>query len=188
MQGILFCIFYLGYRPRIASESVDSGEVRLEKIANLILSSRFSIHDLSRCQASAGGELFRLNMPFELGVDYGARRYGDGVLSQKKILILETERYRFQKTLSDIAGCDIKEHGDDYEQAIRQVRNWLVAEAGAPKEGAAKIIGAYIGFQEWHYEFQLERGFSDADIQDYPTSELLAAMTDWQDAGRPITR
>lgn len=75
-QAILFAIVYLGFHPRIATERNNSAEVRLDKIVELIESSRYSIHDLSRCQAGRAGEIYRLNMPFELGIDYASGRFG----------------------------------------------------------------------------------------------------------------
>ena len=42
-------------------------------------------------------ELPRFNMPYELGLDVGASEYGGTRLKTKKILILETERYHYQK-------------------------------------------------------------------------------------------
>jgi hypothetical protein len=69
LQAMLFCIVDLGLVPRLAKERSDSGEIRLHKIADLIRESRYSIHDLSRSQARKKGEYFRLNMPFEYGVD-----------------------------------------------------------------------------------------------------------------------
>ena len=115
LQAILFCIVYLGFSPRISTERQDSGENRLEKIRELIESSKFSIHDLSRCQASEVGEHFRLNMPFELGIDYGCRQYFGQGRESKKILVLEEARYRYQTAISDLAGCDIESHGADFE-------------------------------------------------------------------------
>lgn len=76
LQAILFCLVRFGLNPRIATERSDSGETRIEKILELVESSRFSIHDLSRCQAQATEEFYRLNMPFELGIDFGCRRFG----------------------------------------------------------------------------------------------------------------
>lgn len=144
--------------------------------------SKYSIHDISRCQAAEEGQHFRLNMPFELGIDYGCRKYFGNGREAKKILILEERQYRYQAALSDIAGWDIASHDANYEIAVRKVRNWLVAEAGAERMGASKILGAYADFQAWYYEKQLSMGFSDEDIQDYPTSELLRAMIDWIEA------
>jgi hypothetical protein len=186
LQAIIFCIVFLGFSPRLASERTDSAENRLIKIREIIEGSKFSIHDLSRSQAANAGDLFRLNMPFELGVDYGCRQYCGNGRDQKKILILEEKPYRYQAALSDLSGCDIQVHGADYQVAVRKVRNWLVNEANARKDGAARILARYVDFQEWHYETQLAAGFSDEDIQDYPTRELLDAMVDWMQKGMPV--
>ncbi len=187
LQAILFCVAYLGFDPRLASERTDSGENRIDKIVELIRGSLYSVHDLSRCQAKEGGEMYRLNMPLELGIDYGCRKFHGNGRESKRILILETERYRFQKAISDLSGCDIEAHGDDYAKAIRKVRNWLVSEAGmSGADGAARIKAAYENFLAWYYERQLQRGFSEEDIKDYPTYELLQAMRDWLQAGRPV--
>ncbi|MBI1405479.1 MAG: hypothetical protein GC145_05080 [Caulobacter sp.] len=185
LQAILFAIVYLGFYPRIARERNNAAENRLEKIRELIEASKFSIHDLSRCQASRKGEAYRLNMPFELGIDYGCRQYFGGRHADKKILILEERKYRYQAALSDLAGCDIDTHGGDFQTAVRKVRNWLVTEAGAPAEGAGKVLGRYVDFQGWNYDKQLAAGFSEDDIQDYPTKELLDAMIEWVALGGP---
>lgn len=52
LRPLLFTILYLGYNPRIASESSDSGKIRFQKICELIEQSRISIHDLSRIRSS----------------------------------------------------------------------------------------------------------------------------------------
>ena len=186
LQAMLFCIVDLGLVPRLAKERSDSGEIRLHKIADLIRDSRFSIHDLSRSQARKKDEYFRLNMPFEYGVDWACRRwYGEG-RDQKIFLILDEKKYRYQAALSDIAGSDIKFHQADYQKAVRAVRNWLVSEPCVKAPGATKILERYATFQAWHYEKQLAAGFSDEDIEDYPTPKFLASMVDWKKAGEPI--
>lgn len=185
LQAMLFCVLFLGFVPQFASQRGDSAENRLAKIQGLIEASRYSIHDLSRIQAKEAGEFFRLNMPFELGLDYGCRMYLEG-RGNKKLLILEEKAHRYHAALSDLNGCDLEAHGGDFQKVVRKVRNWLVAEAGAPTQGAARILAAYSDFQEWYYERQLAAGFSEEDIQDYPTAELLAAMSEWLKQGRPI--
>ena len=175
----------LGLKPRIATERSDAGEPRVEKIIELIQSSRYSIHDLSRCQAREPGEHYRLNMPFELGVDFGCRRFGGVPLSEKVILVLEEERYRYQAAISDLAGSDIEAHGGNYRTAVRKVRNWIAGLGGFDRVAATRILGDYEDFQKWHYEQRLGAGFSEEDIRDYPTSELLDAMLEWTDLGRP---
>lgn len=186
LQAVLFCTIYLGFTPRIATESADSGAVRLEKIKTLIAESKYSIHDLSRIQARRRGEHFRLNMPFELGLDYGCRQFSGGEHRAKRILILEEKPYRYQAAISDLAGCDIQVHAGQFATAIRKVRNWLVSEADIRADGATRILAAYEDFQTWYYEQHLAAGFSERDIRDYPTAELLVAMKQWVASdGRP---
>lgn len=188
LQAILFCIVYLGFTPRIAKERNDSGEYRLDKIKSLIEGSKYSIHDLSRIQASEKGEYYRLNMPFELGIDYGCRQYYGKNRDQKKILILEEKKFRYQTAISDLAGCDIEAHNGEVDVAIRKIRNWLMGAAGIPQaDGASSIYIAYTTkFQQWYFRRQKSAGFSDADITDYQTSELLAAMKEWVAIGKPV--
>ena len=186
LQSILFCVVIAGLHPRIATEANDGGDVRLLKIRDLIVGSRFSIHDLSRIQAKRRGEYFRLNMPFELGMDYGCRSFLGGQHATKRMLILESKPYRYQAAISDLAGCDIQSHSDNFQIAVRKVRNWLRSEAGVDLPGPTGILNSYADFQEWYYERQLAAGFNDEDIQDYPTVELLDAMVEWRALGQPI--
>lgn len=126
-------------------------------------------------------------MPFELGIDYGCRQYFGNGRDKKKFLILEEKQYQTKQALSDLAGCDLEAHDGHFDQAIRKVRNWLVSETGITNaKGAAYIIGAYTDFQAWHYERMLDKGFSAKDIQDIPTVELLEAIKEWVDIGKPI--
>ena len=100
--------------------------------------------------------------------------------------MLEEKPYR-QAALSDIAGSDIEYHGADFQRAVRKVRNWLVSEAAIEAPGAARVLARYVDFQGWYYQKQLAAGFSEDDIKDYPTSELLKAMLDWMQVGQPLT-
>lgn len=118
LHPLLFTIIYHGLKPRIATERIDSGEQRISKIIELIKDSKYSIHDLSRVKASVAGEIFRLNMPYELGIDVGCREFGTGKLRSKQYLITASEHYEYQKALSDIAGSDIAVHNDDSLQTV----------------------------------------------------------------------
>jgi hypothetical protein len=185
LQAMAFCVVYLGFHPRLAPENSDNAVARLDRILELIRGSKYGIHDLTRCKSTAAGEFSRMNMPFELGLDHACSRFGSGHLSQKRILILEESRYDYQKTLSDISGWDIQPHGGNHEKAVRHVRTWLIAQAGAETVGAALIQGKYIAFQEWYWERELAAGSSEDDIREYPTVELIRAMHEWMDAGQP---
>lgn len=72
LRPLLFTVVYVDLTPRIALEVMDSGKVRIDRIVELIRESQYAIHDLSRIVAVAAGDLYRLNMPFELGIDLGA--------------------------------------------------------------------------------------------------------------------
>lgn len=186
LQAIAFCVTDLGFYPRLAPENSDNSVHRLDRIIELIRGSRFGIHDLSRSKATEAGEYFRLNMPFELGIDHGCARFGAEPLSQKAILILEHTRYDYQKGLSDISGWDIEAHDGDHIKAVRIVRNWLVRQAQAEPLGPSRIQGDYLTFQEWYWERELARGSSDDDIRAYPTVQVVGAMREWMDLGKPI--
>jgi hypothetical protein len=176
---MLFCILALGFEPRLALERIDGAETRIEKIVELILDSKFGIHDLSRLKASKKGEFFRLNMPFELGIDYGCRRFKEAPWSAKKILILEAERYRFQKAISDISGSDIAVHNNDPLIASNEVRNWLAQGLGNTIPGPAAVFNKFTDFTADNYDLLKARGYSDANIANLPVNELIACMRDW---------
>lgn len=186
LQAVLFCVVQLGFLPRIATETTDSGDNRLAKILRLIRESRYSIHDLSRCEASKKGEKYRLNMPFELGMDYGCRQFAGEPWDTKRILILEEKSFRYQAALSDLAGCDIAPHAGDIQAAVRKVRNWLDQASRSDTIGAGRILARYEDFQAWYFERQISLGFSEDDIRDYSTFELLSAMREWVER-EPLT-
>lgn len=124
-RALVFAIYDCGYRPRCALEIQDAGETRITKIVSLIRECEQGIHDISRTELDHQTGLPRFNMPFELGVFLGAKWFGLPARRPRRCLILDRDRYRYQKFLSDIAGQDISGHGNDPEQVIRAVRNWL---------------------------------------------------------------
>jgi hypothetical protein len=124
LRPLLFTVLYLGYKPRL-SQTQSSSDIRINQIKSFIRDSKFGIHDLSRCKPLKVGDLPRFNMPYELGLDIGCLEFGSRKLKTKKILILETERFHYQKVLSDIAGQDIENHNDDPRTLILKVRNWF---------------------------------------------------------------
>ena len=140
-EAITFAVFACGFLVRCALESEDSGKVRIEKIFEIVEDCRFGINDLSRTALDPATKLPRFNMPFELGLFLGARRYGQGRQKEKRCLILDREKYRYRAFLSDISGQDIREHEDDPAVAIRTVRNWLRSHSSRPDIPGGKLIG-----------------------------------------------
>ncbi|RMH20138.1 MAG: hypothetical protein D6696_08930 [Acidobacteria bacterium] len=125
LNAILFAVFDCGYKPRCAQEADDGSQVRIQKIYQLIAGSKLGIHDISRTGLDPATNLPRFNMPFELGVFLGAKRFGDKHQRSKNCLILDKEPYRYQQYISDISGQDIRAHGDDPETVISIIRDWL---------------------------------------------------------------
>jgi hypothetical protein len=179
LRPLLFTIIYLGFVPRIALESLDSGQPRVEKILELIQDSKYSIHDLSRIRASVAGEFFRLNMPFELGLDVGCKRFMRGKCSTKRCLILETEKYRFQAAISDISNSDIAVHSGDPAKVSKEVRNWLNSEAKISAPGPTRVWMKFGEFMAENHTDLTDQGFSDSDIDSLPVSELMRHMQSW---------
>jgi len=124
-EAVIFAVADCGFRPRCALEIEDSSQVRMEKIFELIGECRFGIHDISSTDLDVETQLPRFNMPLELGLFLGAKRYGDAEQRRKIGLILDRTRFRYQAFISDISGQDIQDHEGDPQRAIVKVRNWL---------------------------------------------------------------
>ena len=123
-DAMVFAVHDCGFIPRCAREEDDASEVRIDKIYNMIADCRYGIHDISRTEDKSSG-LPRFNMPLELGIFLGAKKFGVEEQKRKKCLILDTEPYRYQQSISDIAGQDIQAHNDAPELTVKVVRDWL---------------------------------------------------------------
>ena len=178
LLGVIFTILYFGYKPRLSLERADSAENRIDKITDLIKESKFGIHDLSRLVSSAKGEVYRMNMPFELGIDYGCKKLKGGKWKEKKILILEKERYRFQQAISDLSGCDIKNHEDEVDKIISSVRDWFITEELGRGDSGNMVWDRFNDFQAYLYDEVVEKdGHRSTD--DVQVSEVIHHMNEW---------
>ena len=147
-DAIVFCVVACGFEPRCTLELTDAGEVRIENIYRLIAQCNHSIHDISRTEvADQPYRLPRFNMPLELGIFLGAKRFG-GRSSRKRCLIMDRAPYRYKRFISDIGGQDIKAHYTRPVNAIRHVRDWLQSAPGkAAIPGGTKIWQDYQRFR-----------------------------------------
>src|ERR1700738_4627256 len=105
-HALVFTVHECGFVSRCALESDDGSEIRISKLYKIISDCSLGIHDLSRTTLDRVNRLPRFNMPLELGVYLGAKHFGDETHRRKSALILERERYRYQKYCSDLAGQD----------------------------------------------------------------------------------
>ncbi len=124
-EGLIFAIQDCGFIPRCALEIIDGSQSRIEKISEIIKECKYGIHDISRTDLDSVNNLPRFNMPLELGLFLGAKRFGTRSQKLKNCLIFDIEKYRYQKFISDIAGQDVLSHQNSVVTIIKAVRNWL---------------------------------------------------------------
>ena len=145
-RALVFTIMACSFRPRSARELDDGGQTRIDKIYGLIEECRFGIHDLSRTELDAVNNLPRFNMPLELGLFLGAKRYGNKAQKTKRVLILDVEQHRYQRFISDLAGMDIHGHGGDPMRALRETRDWLANVSRRELPSAERVQRLYEAF------------------------------------------
>ncbi|HYR07134.1 MAG TPA: hypothetical protein VEQ60_05185 [Longimicrobium sp.] len=183
-RAIAFTVHDCGFLARCALEVDDSGEVRIAKINRIIRECRHGIHDISRTELDRVENLPRFNMPLELGLFLGAREFGTGKQKQKRALILDIERYRFQKFCSDISGQDIKAHEGSADKAIRAIRNWLATtlDGSVLLPSAGKVVDRYSAFQADLPGICAPLHLDPDDLQ---FVELRTLVEEWVDQNRP---
>lgn len=179
LRAIVFTVIASGYHPRSALDATDGAEIRLGKIAAMIGECNWGIHDLSRVEVEDGG-VPRFNMPMELGIHLGARLFGEGRHRRKRALILEAQPHRYDAALSDISGQDIEVHGNDPDQAIRCVRNWLSGHRprnAVPLPGVAAMQADYRLFRDEIGALLEARRLDPLD--ELTHSDFMFAVRDW---------
>jgi hypothetical protein len=106
-----------------------AGNRRLERIASLLESCAYSIHDLSRVQLDRNAPSTpRFNMPFELGLAVARSQANP----RHKWFVFEAVRRRLNKSLSDLDGTDPYIHGETVSGVMREVCNAFVSPVKQP--------------------------------------------------------
>ena len=176
LKPLLFTVVFCGLKPRL-SETRDSDSIRIRQIQGLIEDSKFSIHDLSRIEGLRDGDLPRFNMPFELGLDLGCKRYSN---SNKRCLILEEQPYRYKQVLSDISGQDIKSHNNEPIMMVKAVRDWIYTVR--PRKKLRSYMVIWDLYNEFLYDFDKEmkaEKMNPEKMWEIPFSELIILMSKW---------
>lgn len=176
-SAIVFSVYDLGFVARCALEEDDAGEFRLSKIERIIEECRLGINDLSAVALDTTTGLPRFNMPLELGLFLGCKRFGPTNQSKKRTLVLDSHPYRYRQFISDISGQDIRTHNGDPERAIREVRDWLQATTKrSGLAGGGEIIQHYRRFQADLPTICTELALEPDRLT---FLDLSAAITDW---------
>jgi len=128
-DAILLATLACGFIPRSALETETTSISRMERIANAMFASKYSIHDLSRCRGEEQENFARFNMPLELGISV-ALTYGDKRRSHDWFLLV-TEGHAYRRFISDLAGFDPKEYGGTAKSVVPRVMSWLITRPDA---------------------------------------------------------
>jgi hypothetical protein len=145
-DAILFATVCCGFSPRSALDSGSVGEPRLARITRAIFSSRYSIHDLSRCTGEGGENLARFNMPLELGMAM-ARRYM-GTANDHEWLILAPKGHAYLRFVSDLAAFDPATHDGTVKGVVFAVMPWLATREGRiPPVTPTQVLAAFPRFR-----------------------------------------
>jgi hypothetical protein len=178
-RPMLFTILYYDFNPCIANEESNSGNSRIDKLKDLIFTSKYSIHDISRLISKKKKEYSRMNMPFELGIDFGCKCFVKEK-ELKKFLILEKDKYSSLKAISDLNGFDLKAHNNSPEEIVRTIRDWFIETIKVKVKGSpTKIWG---DFNDFCADLQTEKeqeSYSQKDIDLMPIPELISNMKEW---------
>jgi hypothetical protein len=138
----IFVIHDAGLYTRCSLEFKDSSVNRIDKIVKIISECKFGINDISRIETEGRYKLPRFNMPFELGLFLGCKKYGFRKQKQKSCLILDKKPYRYQKFLSDISGYDIFSHNNKTSDLIVCIRDWLQTESNLKTIPSSEFINS----------------------------------------------
>lgn len=182
LHTLVFTIRASGFIPRCALEADDASEIRVLKILRIINECAFGIHDLSRTELSAQTQLPRFNMPFELGLDFALCHISRDLPSAKSLLVLDSEPFRYQSFISDLAGVDIKAHRNDSLRVIQFVNDWLRTQSGLRDiPGAAAITKLFAKFELQFPRYVAKLGHVPANLSftllDICTSDWLQQTT-----------
>lgn len=182
-HALVFTVHECGFVARCALEGDDSSQVRMDKLYEIIRMSPLGIHGLSRTTLDAANRLPRFNMPLELGIFLGAKRYGDRKQQRKSCLILERERFRYQKFCSDISGQDVRAHNNNVRDAISAVRNWLSASRlRRTMPGGAAVAQRYYRFRLDLPKMCREK---QIDLPDPPFLDYRMLIIGWRAVNEP---
>ncbi|KQW47218.1 MULTISPECIES: hypothetical protein [unclassified Ensifer] len=154
--AIVFTIIRCGFRARCGLEADNGADNRLDKICRIISECGLGVHDVSRTETNGDPPLPRFNMPLELGLFLGAKRFGGKRHLTKSCIIFDRHEYRYRQFISDIAGQDVHEHSADIKVLITKLSAWLRLQ-----EPALVIAGGAVLHQEFtEFTTQLPKIFA----------------------------
>lgn len=178
LNAIIFATIFFGKKP-IFCENTTSGTHRIEHIASVIRTSKFSIHDLSRFKSLAKGDDFipKFNMPFELGMDMGFLHFS-GSEDRKQMLVCLNHKDDLNKVLSDLGGHDVIGHDGNPELIIYAIREWLI-KFDVNLTPASIVNDWYIDFELDYINTHLNKRRNPTDVSRLTKIEIIHDIKEW---------
>lgn len=176
LYAITYTVYRCGLFPLTAMNEDNGTDNRIDKISRIIEKCKYGIHDISRTELNPDTDLPRFNMPLELGLFFGAQKFGDQQQKSKNALILDVEKYRYLEFITDIRGIDIKAHNNSTEKVIQRVRDWIKTATGkSPLSGHILIASEYTTFMAGLPTMVERMGLDPGDIPYTDFCEIVSA-------------
>ena len=145
LVAILYVIITNSLNPVIAGDKIIGDKNRNEVLVDLIKKSKYGIHDLSAINKLPP----RFNMPFEFGIFFGCKYYGDKKQKTKRFIIFEERRFDLKKIVTDVSGIDPVAHNSNPHKIIEALSNWFLSCGLKRTFTKVEIINAfYNGFMK----------------------------------------
>ena len=152
--AILYTIITNNLNPIIAGDKIIGDINRNEVLVDLIKKSKYGIHDLSAINKIPP----RFNMPFEFGIFFGCKYYGDIKQKTKRFLIFEEKRFDLKKVITDVSGIDPIAHNNDPYKIIDTLSKWFLSCGLKRRLTKVEIVTAfYNGFMKKYSAKDLAR-------------------------------
>jgi hypothetical protein len=148
-DAIVLTVAARGFTPRSARETGGTADPRIVRIARGLMTSKYSIHDLSRFQGEGVDNHARFNMPLELGMALGIRFMRDGTGTDHNWVALLPAGGAHEKFVSDLIGYDLREHDGQPSTVITRVAAWLSEQPDftRPTPTAKTILDSFDPFR-----------------------------------------
>jgi hypothetical protein len=144
-DALIFTTLCCGLVPRSAIESDSVSTSRMDRLRSSLLTSKYSIHDLCRCQGEGELNLARFNMPLELGIAVGLRLRDPHSHEWCALTLEDQESSRY---ISDLLAYDLMRHNETVESLVPPVLLWLqsLSETVGDLE-PPQVVEAYAKFK-----------------------------------------
>lgn len=152
-DAIVFASLCCGFEPRCARESGAISIARIQRITSTLRGSKYSIHDLSRCNGDGPENLARFNMPLELGMAMEL-----GFTANHDWAVLVPRKHAYNNYISDLGAYDLLDYDGTPAGLVPKVMGWLAPRSRSKTKTPEEVLRALPDFvnelealrQQWH--------------------------------------